>query len=63
MPRNKINKKQNNVVYEIKYLGNNEQQCEKVYVGTTKRSLETRIKEHDTDISKAKKTNGIITTH
>ena len=55
-----INKlQQNNVVYEIKCLGNNEQQCEKVYIGTTKRSLETRIKEHETDISKEKESTGL----
>ena len=40
-------------------MGNNEQQCGKVYIGTTKRSLETRIKEHDTDIKKQKETTAL----
>ena len=58
--KSKIDKlQQNNLVYEIKCLGNNEQQCGKVYIGTTKRSLETRIKEHDTDIKKQKETTAL----
>lgn len=45
---------QSNVVYEIKCLGNSNEKCGKLYIGTTKRSLNTRIAEHESDIRKSK---------
>lgn len=45
--KTKTNKqKQHNVVYQIKCKGNDQQQCNGIYVGQTKRQLEVRIKEH-----------------
>ena len=62
--KSKIDKlQQNNVVYEIKCLGSAEQQCGRIYIGTTKRSLETRIKEHEADIKKTKRNDSTSTTH
>ena len=49
----------NNVVYEIKCLGSAEQQCGRIYIGTTKRSLEIRIKENEADIKKQKETTAL----
>ena len=54
-----VNLQQNNVVYEIKCLGSGEQQCGRIYIETTKRSLETRIKEHEADIKKQKETTAL----
>ncbi|XP_036317378.1 uncharacterized protein LOC118732355 [Rhagoletis pomonella] len=45
---------QNNVVYEIKCKGKENENCGKVYIGTTKRTLGVRIAEHQTDIRKQK---------
>ena len=62
--KSKIDKlQQNNVVYEIKCLGSGEQQCGRIYIETTKRSLETRIKEHEADIKKTKRNDSTSTTH
>lgn len=53
-----INKQQrSNVVYEIPCGGDNENSCSLVYVGTTKRTLETRMGEHKNDINKKKETS------
>ena len=58
--KSKIDKLQeNNLVYEITCLGNKEENCGKVYIGTTKRSLETRIREHETDIQKERESTGL----
>ena len=58
--KTKIDKnEQSNVVYEITCKGNNEEHCGQVYVGTTKRSLNTRISEHETDIKKKKLTTAL----
>lgn len=43
---------QHNIVYEIECNGNDEQSCDLVYIGTTKRTLQTRMGEHKTDIEK-----------
>lgn len=48
-----------NVVYEIPCKGNEHQQCNKIYIGQTKRSLNIRLSEHETDIKKHKYTTGI----
>jgi len=54
-----INKmKQNNVVYKIKC-----KDCDANYVGQTKRQLQTRIKEHRTDINKKSGLPSVISTH
>lgn len=45
---------QHDVVYEITCKGNKEESCNKIYIGTTKRALSTRISEHETDIRKGK---------
>lgn len=39
-----------NIVYEIKCDGNAVEKCEKVYVGTTKNKLKTRLSGHKSDI-------------
>lgn len=58
--KTKIEKiQQSNVVYEIECVGNDNETCGKVYVGTTKRSLGTRINEHKTDIEKQKYTTAL----
>lgn len=41
---------QHNVVYEIPCNGNSDETCGQIYIGTTKRSLETRMTEHKADI-------------
>lgn len=57
-----INKQQqNNIVYELQCKGNNEQSCELIYIGTTKRSLETRMGEHMMDIQRKKETTALST--
>lgn len=48
-----------NVVYEIECDGNDRERCNKVYVGTTKRMLGTRIAEHKADINKERETTGL----
>lgn len=45
---------QNNVVYEIPCKGDDNQSCDLVYIGTTKRALQMRIGEHKNDIEKEK---------
>lgn len=45
---------QNNIVYEIPCKGDKNENCTLVYIGTTKRSLQTRMTEHKTDIEKEK---------
>lgn len=60
--KTKIEKsEQSNLVYEITCLGKTGEECGKVYVGTTKRSLGTRISEHETDIRKDKITTALAT--
>lgn len=49
----------NNVVYEVTCVGNERDQCNKVYVGTTKRTLGTRLAEHEADIKKGKETTAL----
>lgn len=46
--------KTNNIVYEIKCRGNEREQCNLVYIGTTKRMLGVRANEHKNDIKKGK---------
>lgn len=43
-----------NIVYEIQCNGGNDQNCDLIYIGTTKRTLETRVGEHMVDINKRK---------
>lgn len=58
--KTKIDKlKTDNVVYELTCVGNERDQCNKVYVGTTKRMLNTRILEHEADIKKGKETTAL----
>lgn len=47
------------VVYQISCQGKTDEHCNKVYIGTTKRSLQTRIAEHETDIRKNKHTTAL----
>lgn len=58
--KDKIAKEQQcNVVYEIPCKGTNNEKCHQIYIGTTKRSLQTRLAEHETDIKKNKNTTAI----
>lgn len=50
---------ENNVVYEIKCNGNKNNKCNMIYIGTTKRSLETRLKEHKNDTEKRKQSTAL----
>ncbi|XP_073814251.1 uncharacterized protein, partial [Musca autumnalis] len=50
---------QNNVVYQIKCKGNNNDKCNQIYIGTTKRSLNVRMGEHKLDIEKQKETTAL----
>ena len=55
--KSKIKKhQQNNVVYEIQCA---EKNCQKVYIGQTKRSLDTRINEHKRSIEQEKTTTAL----
>ncbi|XP_075163098.1 uncharacterized protein LOC142235723 [Haematobia irritans] len=47
---------QHDVVYEISCKGSDKEnvKCDRIYIGTTKRALETRIGEHKADIEKRK---------
>ena len=54
-PKTKIHQ-QNNVVYEIKCAAEN---CKKIYIGQTKRSLETRINEHKRTIEQKKSSTAL----
>lgn len=51
--------KQNNVVYEIKCRGNENEACGRVYVGTTRRMLSVRINEHEADVRKGKENTAL----
>lgn len=53
---------QQNVVYEISCNGQKDENCELVYIGTTKRALGTRIAEHRTD-AKNKKLSTALSQH
>lgn len=58
--KDKIGKReQSNLVYEIKCTGNDREECEKVYIGTTKRNLGIRIDEHKADIRKGKQSTAL----
>ena len=58
--KDKISKEQQcNVVYEIPCKGTNDEECDRIYIGTTKRSLQTRLSEHEADIKKNKNTTAI----
>ncbi|XP_073824918.1 uncharacterized protein [Musca autumnalis] len=58
--RNRTDKlKQCNVVYEITCYGKEGEPCNKVYVGTTKRMLSTRINEHEADVRKGKESTAL----
>ncbi|XP_036329553.1 uncharacterized protein LOC118741687 [Rhagoletis pomonella] len=58
--KDKIGKEQlHNVVYEIKCQGKEGENCSKVYIGTTKRSLGTRINEHKLDAKNNKSTTAL----
>ncbi|XP_058977885.1 uncharacterized protein LOC131802208 [Musca domestica] len=50
---------QNNVVYKIPCKGKANESCNKIYIGTTKRSLSTRMSEHKSDIEKQKETTAL----
>lgn len=57
--KDKINKmEKNNSVYCIKCKN-----CDATYVGETKRSLKTRISEHEANIRRPSQTNSVITEH
>ena len=46
-------------MYEITCEGNDREQCNKIYIGTTKRALATRVGEHRQDITKNKQTTAL----
>lgn len=50
---------QNNVVYQIPCKGDAHNNCDLVYIGTTKRCLGVRINEHMMDISKNKESTAL----
>jgi len=57
--KDKLDKKRNtNVVYKIDC-----KDCEKVYIGQTKRHLETRVKEHKNNIRNASGNFSVVTNH
>ena len=51
--------KQHNVVYQINCKGNNKQQCNKIYIGQTKRQVDIRMKEHKRTIELKTKTTAL----
>ncbi|XP_017484779.1 PREDICTED: uncharacterized protein LOC108373412 isoform X1 [Rhagoletis zephyria] len=53
---------QNNVVYEITCEGSENEKCNKIYIGTTKRPLAVRLSEHEADIKK-NKSNTALSQH
>ncbi|XP_017467204.1 PREDICTED: uncharacterized protein LOC108359743 [Rhagoletis zephyria] len=58
--KGKINNEQlHNVVYEISCKGNEGESCNKIYIGTTKRALGTRINEHKLDAKNKKNTTAL----
>ncbi|XP_017485941.1 PREDICTED: uncharacterized protein LOC108374476 [Rhagoletis zephyria] len=50
---------QSNVVYEITCKGSKNENCNKVYIGTTKRALGVRLSEHEADIKKNKQSTAL----
>ena len=50
---------QHDVVYEITCKGNDREQCNRIYIGTTKRTLVTRVGEHKKDIAKNKQATAL----
>ena len=50
---------QHDVVYEITCKGNDREQCNRIYIGTTKRTLATRVGEHKKDIAKNKQATAL----
>lgn len=50
---------QNNVIYEVQCKGNDKEQCNLIYIGTTKRALGIRISEHKKDIEKMTDSTGL----
>lgn len=52
-------KQQSNVVYEIQCNGTDNENCELIYIGTTKRTLETRMGEHQMDILKGRESTAL----
>lgn len=50
---------QSNVVYKIPCKGNDNERCNLVYIGTTKRTLSTRISEHKMNINKRKESTAL----
>ncbi|XP_036345468.1 uncharacterized protein LOC118754704 [Rhagoletis pomonella] len=50
---------QSDVVYEIKCKGKENEECGKVYIGTTKRALGVRLGEHEADIRKQKSSTAL----
>ncbi|XP_017478561.1 PREDICTED: uncharacterized protein LOC108368252 [Rhagoletis zephyria] len=50
---------QSNVVYEVKCMGGENVDCNKIYIGTTKRTLGIRLPEHEADIRKEKKNTAL----
>lgn len=53
---------QHNLVYEIPCMGNEQEQCRQIYIGTTKRTLDVRIGEHKADIEK-RRDNTALSQH
>lgn len=52
---------QNDVVYQIACKGSEEggEACDMFYIGQTKRTLKTRVAEHEADVKKGKLTTGL----
>lgn len=48
-----------NIIYKINCSGNDDQKCEQIYIGTTKRTLEKRIGEHQADIKRGKESTAL----
>ena len=46
-------------MYEITCKGNDREQCNKIYIATTKRTLAKRVGEHKQDITKNKQTTAL----
>ncbi|XP_059221518.1 uncharacterized protein LOC131996087 [Stomoxys calcitrans] len=51
--------KLSNVVYEITCDGDQQEKCNKKYVGTTRRTLGTRLAEHEADIRKGRQSTAL----
>lgn len=50
---------QNNVVYEIACKGKADESCNMIYIGTTKRALNTRVNEHKQDVAKGRESTAL----